>query len=133
MSDVVCVRPLQAGRGGEEEAHLPRPRLREDVQENVAAQSSRAAAHRREALRLQLGVLRETFHTQRRAAAARQDAHGSVCPDGRHEGSSFNCSTGFTSLPVFRAPGVQKQPDPSFSSVTAVSKQPKTLISSLVN
>lgn len=71
--------PLQARRGGEEEAHLPRPRLREDVQENVAAQSSRAAAHWREALRLQLGFLRETFHTQRRAAATRTDAHGSVC------------------------------------------------------
>lgn len=48
----VCVDPVQARRGGEEEAHLPRPRLREDVQENVAAQSSRPAAHRRAALRL---------------------------------------------------------------------------------
>lgn len=60
-----CARVAQAWGGGQEEAHLPRPWLREDVQEDVAAQSSRAAAHRREAVRLQLGVLRETFHTER--------------------------------------------------------------------
>jgi len=72
----VCV-CVQARGGGEEEAHLPHHRLREDVPEDVAAPRSRPAAHRRAALRLQLGVLREKIHAQRRAAAARQDAHRS--------------------------------------------------------
>lgn len=66
---------MQARGSGEEETHLPRRWLREDVQENVAPQSPRPAAHGGEAFRLQLGFLRETFHTQRRAAEAREDAH----------------------------------------------------------
>ena len=36
----------------QEEAHLPLPRLREDVQEDVSAQGSRAPAHRGAAIRL---------------------------------------------------------------------------------
>uniref|UniRef100_H3C7L8 C2H2-type domain-containing protein n=1 Tax=Tetraodon nigroviridis TaxID=99883 RepID=H3C7L8_TETNG len=62
---------------GEEEAYgvhrrvrLPAMHVRgtcKDLQENVAPQSAREVAHRREALCLQLGLLRQAIHTQRRA------------------------------------------------------------------
>lgn len=71
----ICVFPLQTWGGGEEETHLPCSRLRKDIQENISAPGSRPIAHRRAAVCLQLGFLREAFHAQRRVAAARSDAH----------------------------------------------------------
>lgn len=66
----------QRFRHGEEEAaHLPHRRLREGLREDVSSPSSPALAQRREALRLQLDVLREEVHQERRAAKTQEDAH----------------------------------------------------------
>lgn len=61
--------------GEEEAAYLPHRRLREGLRENVSSPSSPALAQRREAIRLQLDVLREEVHQERRAAETQEDTH----------------------------------------------------------
>ncbi len=61
--------------GKEEAAYLPHRRLREGLREDVSSPSSPALAQRRETLRLQLDVLREEVHQERRAAKTQEDTH----------------------------------------------------------
>lgn len=66
----------QGFRYGEEEAaHLPHRRLRQGLREDIPPPSSPALAQRRETLRLQLDVLWEEIHQERRAAETQEDAH----------------------------------------------------------
>lgn len=59
----------------EEAAYLPHRGLWEGVWENVAPASPPALAFRGATFRLQLDVLWEEVHTQRRAAEAQENAH----------------------------------------------------------
>lgn len=61
--------------GEEEAAYLPHRWLREGLRENVSSASSPALAQRREAIRLQLDVLWEEVHQERRAAETQEDTH----------------------------------------------------------
>lgn len=49
--------------------------MRKSVRKNVSPEGSPQVAHRREAVRLQLAVLRQKVHQERRVAASSSDAH----------------------------------------------------------
>lgn len=61
-------RPGRGAPSEEEHPQLSHPRLREGLREDVSPQGAPAVAHGRAALRLQLVVLRQEIHEERRAA-----------------------------------------------------------------
>ncbi|CAG09941.1 unnamed protein product [Tetraodon nigroviridis] len=67
---------LQRRARQEEAAHLPHPRLREGLRQNVAPEGAPAVALRGAAVRLQLALLREELHQVGRAAETPADSHG---------------------------------------------------------
>ena len=63
-------------------------RLRQDLLQVFPLESAPARAHRREAVRVQLGGVRQALCQERRAVAAQEDAHGGEevrVPDVREE------------------------------------------------
>lgn len=63
------------GHGEEEAAYLPHSWLREGVWQDVPPASPPALAQRGETLRLQLDVLRQEVHQERRASETQEDTH----------------------------------------------------------
>ncbi len=59
----------------EEAARVSHGGLREGLRQDVSPEGSPALAHGRETVRLQLDLLREALHPERRASAASQDTY----------------------------------------------------------
>ena len=73
----MCVCVCQRVKHGQEEAaHLSHSGLWEGVREDVSPAGAPALALRGAAVRLQLDVLRQEVHTQRRAAETPENTHG---------------------------------------------------------
>lgn len=78
--------------GEEEAAHLPHCRLWESIWKDIAPASTPALAFRGATFCLQLDVLWEEVHTQRRAAETQENTHRcpffcslGVCTSGKHQ------------------------------------------------
>lgn len=69
-------RPSWCPSSTEEHPQLPHPRLRQGLRQDVAPEGSPAVAHGREAVRLQLALLRQAIHEVRRAATSLAHPHG---------------------------------------------------------
>lgn len=68
-------RRRELGQRRETTAHLPSRGLRKGLRENVTSEGALEVAHWRATVRVQLDLLRQEIHQERRAAEAPQDPH----------------------------------------------------------